>query len=212
MGDHLLLYGGKPAQHLIGQGSVAIGLNCWERRMLLPGYALMALGTQIHVATWPFAWHLDPGRNKAPLLSQAFAAQGGCYVIATSALMRPEDVQEAYRDLAIARIDEGSDSKQGGSCIISPAGDIIVQAAVGEEVILTASGSLEEVLMATGFIDVGGHYSRPDVLRLRVNRHPLERLIETSPSDTNTFVTRGGVTAHDYADGNASKMADEDSR
>ncbi len=188
------------------------GLNCWEHRMLLPGYALMALGTQIHVATWPFSWHLDPDLNKAPLLSQAFAAQGGCYVIATSALMRPEDVQEAYRDLAISRIDEWSSAKQGGSCIISPAGDVIAQAAVGEETVLTASGSLEEVLMAKGFIDVGGHYSRPDVLQLRVNRRPLERLVETSPSDPITFVTKGDVAAHDYADGNASKGAEEDSR
>jgi hypothetical protein len=36
----------------------------------------MALGTQIHVATWPFSWHLDPDLNNAPFLSQVFAAQG----------------------------------------------------------------------------------------------------------------------------------------
>lgn len=187
------------------------GLNCWEHRMLLPGYALMALGTQIHVATWPFSWHLDPELNKAPLLSQAFAAQGGCYVIATSALMRPEDVQEEYRELAISRIDEWSGAKQGGSCIISPAGDVIAQAAVGEETVLTASVSLEEVLMAKGFIDVGGHYSRPDVLQLRVNHRPLDRIVETSPGDPNTFVASGDVPARDNADGNAFRMAEEDS-
>lgn len=66
----------------------------------------MALGTQIHVATWPFSWHLDPDLNTAPFFSQAFAVQGGCYVIATSALLRPEAVQEAYRQVAISKIDE----------------------------------------------------------------------------------------------------------
>ncbi len=159
------------------------GLNCWEHRMVLPGYALIALGTQIHVAAWPFSWHLDPGLNNAPLLSQVFAAQGGCYVIATSALLRPEDVQEAYRELAISRIDKMLDAKKGGSRIIAPGGDVITQAAVDEETVLTVSVSLEAVLRAKTEIDVGGHYSRPDVLQLYVNRRPLERVVV---SDVNT--------------------------
>ena len=163
------------------------GLNCWEHRMLLPGYALMALGTQIHVATWPFSWHLDPDLNTAPFLSQVFAVQGGCYVIATSALLRPEDVQEAYRELAVSKIDEWIGAKKGGCRIIASNGDVIAQAAVGEETILTASVSLEAVLQAKAVFDVGGHYSRPDVLQLHVNRRPLERVVvsdvSASPGD-----------------------------
>ncbi|MFC1879057.1 carbon-nitrogen hydrolase family protein [Chloroflexota bacterium] len=163
------------------------GLNCWEHRMILPGYALIALGTQIHIATWPFTWHLDPDLNTAPLLSQIFAAQGGCYVIATSALLRPEDVQEAYRELAISKIDEWIGAKQGGSRIIAPGGDVIAQAAVDEETILTASVSLEAVLEEKANIDIGGHYSRPDVLQLHVNRRPLERVVETSSDRQSVF-------------------------
>jgi nitrilase len=154
------------------------GLNCWEHRMVLPGYALMALGTQIHVAAWPFAWHLDPKLNNAPLLSQVFAAQGSCYVMATAALLRPEDVQEPYRELAGGQVDKWSGAEQGGCRIIAPGGDVIAQAAVGEETILTASVSLEAVLRARADIDVGGHYSRPDVLQLLINRRPLQRVVE----------------------------------
>jgi len=158
------------------------GLNCWEHRMVLPGYALMALGTQIHVAAWPFTWHLDPDLNSAPAVSQAFAAQGGCYVIATSSLLRPEDVQEAHRELAMSQIDEWTRAKKGGCRIIAPGGQVIAQAAVAEETVLTASVSLEAVLQAKADIDVGGHYSRPDVLQLHVNRRPLERVVVSDAS------------------------------
>jgi nitrilase len=167
------------------------GLNCWEHRMVLPGYALMALGTQIHVAAWPFSWHLDPDRNNAPLLSQVFAAQGGCYVIATSALLRPENVQEAYRELATSEVDEWIGARQGGCRIIAPGGDVIAQAPVGEETVLTATGSLEAVLKAKAEIDVGGHYSRPDVFQLHVNRRPLERVVV---SDAGATPGDGGIS------------------
>jgi nitrilase len=183
------------------------GLNCWEHRMLLPGYALMALGTQVHVATWPFTASLDPDRGKGLLLSRAFAAQGGCYVIATCALLRPDDVQEAYRDLATRRISEWIGDRQGSCRIIDPRGDVIAEAAAGEETILTAPVSLEAVRRAKAFIDVGGHYSRPDVLQLRINRDPLERVVGRTNSDSikpPVFVsgTNSSDGAHQSAGGN----------
>jgi hypothetical protein len=67
-------------------------------------------------------------------------------------------------------------------------GCISVEAAFGEEMILTASVSLEAVHLAKSRIDVGGHYSRPDVLQLYVNRRPIERTIESD------FTKRSAVT------------------
>ena len=73
--------------------------------------------------------------------------------------------------------EEWTGAKRGGSRIIGPGGDVIAQAAVGEERNLTASVSLEAVLQVKADIDVGGHYSRPDVLQLHVNRRPLDRVV-----------------------------------
>ena len=112
-------------------------------------------------------------------------------MIATSALLRPEDVQEPYRELAISKSGEWIDAKQGGCCIIAPGGDVIAQAAVGEETILTASVTLEAVLQAKAEIDIGGHYSRPDVLQLLINRRPLERVVEASSDKQSVFHTGG---------------------
>lgn len=146
------------------------GLNCWEHMMLLPGYTLMAQGTQIHVATWPTC-----AVSTNHLLSRAFALQGGCYVIAVGALRSPEDVPERFRAL------DDRQAPKSRSCIIAPGGDVLAEAPAGEESIVTARGSLEEVLMAKARCDVGGHYSRPDIFQLLVHRQQSDRVIERAP-------------------------------
>jgi len=149
------------------------GLNCWEHRMLLPGYTLMALGTQVHVAAWPFARNAGPRQ----LMSRAFAAQGACYAIETCALLRPEDVTEEFREVLKAFNEpRGDPNTEGCAKIIDPRGHAVAEAPIGEESIVTASASLEKVRNAKGYLDVGGHYSRPDVFRLLVNRRPLHRV------------------------------------
>jgi hypothetical protein len=84
-------------------------------------------------------------------------------------MRRPEDLPERYRELS--PIDY-----TGDSCVIDPRGEVIAGPVRGET-ILTAQGSLEAVYAAKAACDVGGHYSRPDVFQLWVNRQPLERLI-----------------------------------
>jgi predicted amidohydrolase len=153
------------------------GLNCWEHNMALPGYALMAQGTQIHVAAWPGREPSAPPRDvplwpRQLLLSRAFASQASAYVLCVGGMRLPDDVPERYRDLATF-------IHTGDSYIIDPRGEVIAGPAKGET-ILTAHGSLEAVLEAKAVCDVGGHYSRPDLLQLLVNGRPLERLIERS--------------------------------
>ncbi len=165
--------------------------------MVLPGYALMAQGTQIHVAVWPFAGTMDPSSGSGLLLSRAFAMQGSCYVIATCALLKPDDVPEAYRELFVGRNEQYGES-QGRCCIIAPGGKVIAEAELNEETILTASVSLEAVFQAKGIIDVAGHYSRPDVLRLLINRRPLERIVESDSNDRFMPAAPGNAILSDY--------------
>jgi predicted amidohydrolase len=139
------------------------GLNCWEHRMMLPGYALAAQGTQVHVAVWP--------SGSEDLLARAFAQQASCYVVSVGGLLRDQDIPAAYRPLFPAPSD-----LDAGCSIIAPDGEIVAGTTAAEETIVIAEASPSRILATKSICDIGGHYSRPDVLQLRVNRRPLSRL------------------------------------
>lgn len=160
------------------------GLNCWEHNMVLPGYTLMAQGTQIHVAAWPGSDGKAPPAPAAMwerqlLLSRAFASQGACYVIVVGGLLSADDVPDAYWELA--------SRQRGDSCIIDPRGEVIAGPAKGET-ILTADISLADIFAAKSACDVGGHYSRPDIFQLRVNRQPYETVVDMAPSERDDVI------------------------
>jgi hypothetical protein len=155
--------------------------------MVLPGYALMSQGTQIHIAAWPGREAADPPPtpiwSRQLLLSRAFASQGACYVLLAAGIRRPEDTPKRFRKI--------SASYTGDSYIIDPRGEVIAGPAEGET-ILTATLSLKEVLKAKAACDVGGHYSRPDILQLLVNRQPLERFIQRTPPNSDADMAADG--------------------
>ncbi len=148
------------------------GLNCWEHNMVLPGYVLMAEGTQVHVAAFP-GYESTPSGTRQLLLSRAFASQGACYVVLVGGILRPEDVADPTVRAAMDMLP----SFTGDSYIIDPTGEVIAGPAVGEE-ILYADADLDRVKRAKAMTDIAGHYSRPDLLRVVVNRSPLARVVE----------------------------------
>lgn len=145
------------------------GLNCWEHNMMLPGFALVAGGTQIHVGAWPgreLAAAPDAPNPQWPrqhLLSRAFAAQAACYVICAGGLLKPSDMPERYKELV-------NFTYTGDSAIIDPRGEIIALAPSGEETVLTARIDLRNVRAAKAVNDIAGHYARPDIFDFRLNR------------------------------------------
>jgi len=100
------------------------GLNCFEHFMMLPGYALAAQGTQIHIAAWP--GREPPAPPPSPmtlwphqlLMSRAFAAQTGSYVILASGIHKKEALPERFQELV--KFD-----MTGESCIIDPRGEVV---------------------------------------------------------------------------------------
>ncbi|WP_323762657.1 carbon-nitrogen hydrolase family protein [Maricaulis sp.] len=140
------------------------GLNCWEHNIVLPGFSLIAQGTQVHVAAWPGhepqSAPSDPVWARQVLLSRAFASQAGAYVIAAAGLRLDQHVPDRFKSL-------NAFEHTGQSVIIDPRGEIIAGPANGET-ILYAEAHLDEVRKAKAACDPAGHYSRPDLFELRL--------------------------------------------
>ena len=131
---------------------------------MLPGYALISQGIQIHVASWPFPAALETAGGL--LLTQALAFQGCCYAIEVVGIMIPKNVLEQYRDLNVEFLAKST----MGSCIIGPNASVLAETTAEDGAIIIAQGSLEAIRKSKTRRDIAGHYSRPEVLQLVVDR------------------------------------------
>lgn len=148
-----------------GCGPFTVGaLNCWENWMPLPRAALYGQGENLHVAIWP-----GSDRNTADI-TRFLAREGRSYVLSVSGLMRPEDAPAdfPFRDDVLA----GGEAflANGGSCIAGPDAEWLLEPQVDREGVFVATLDYTKVLEERQNFDPAGHYSRPDVTRLSVNR------------------------------------------
>jgi nitrilase len=149
------------------------GLICWENWMPLARYALYAQGEQIHVA--PTA---DDGEMFV-VNARNTAFEGRVYVISVCSIQRnasyPDDF--ALADQVAAEPDY---LLSGGSVIVGPDGDLLAGPLWKEEVILCADLDLDRLVEERQLLDVVGHYARPEVLSLRVNRQAATVVTDAS--------------------------------
>lgn len=149
--------------HKLGAFTVG-GLNCWENWMPLSRAALYAQGEDLHIACWP-----GNARNTEDL-TPVLAKEGRSYCVSVSAIMRPEDVRDDVPFADEIRAGIGSMPANGGSCIAAPDGSWVLEPLIGEEGLRYAKLDPAFVRRERQNFDPAGHYSRPDVTRLVVNR------------------------------------------
>ena len=147
------------------------GLICGENSNPLAVFALIAEGTRIHVMSWPnhFPTSGDPLRNRVAIDTQAFAQMSKAFVISACGTVD---------DHMIEMLQAGPTGEKflrdpnccGGTMIVDPLSRIIAGPMGAEEGILYADCNLDLGIQMKLRHDFAGHYNRPDIFQLHINR------------------------------------------
>ncbi|MBI4274967.1 MAG: nitrilase [Rhizobiales bacterium] len=138
---------------------------CWENYMPLLRTAMYAKGVEIYCA--PTA---DDRDTWVPTM-QHVALEGRCFVLSACQYLTRGDCPYDYDAV------QGNDPKivlmRGGSCIVSPFGQLLAGPDFQGSTILTADLDRSEIVRGKFDLDVTGHYARPDVFHLHVNERAM---------------------------------------
>lgn len=142
------------------------GLVCWEHWMPLSRHVLHAEGEVVHVAAWPHAAEMHQ------IASRHYAFEGRCYVLIAATYLTRKSIPA---DFEMAEDLTGAPDVllNGGSAVIGPDGSYVAGPITGSEKLLVAEIDTDRVDQEKLTLDVAGHYSRPDLFELRVDRREL---------------------------------------
>jgi nitrilase len=154
-------------------------LNCWEHLQPLSKMAMYSQHEEIHVAGWPsFCLYRDMAYALGPEVnidgaSMMYAVEGGCYVLASVAVTGQDCFDMLCDTPDKAQLLNPRTGKPGGgfSMIFGPDGRKLVDPIPeDEEGILYADLDPAMIAIAKAAADPVGHYARPDVVRLLIDR------------------------------------------
>lgn len=138
-------------------------LICWENYMPLARYALYAQEIDIFLApTW------DSGETWLASMNH-IAREGGCWVLSTATAMQGGDIPPDMpgRDQLFS---DDEWINPGDAVVVKPFGGVVAGPLHRQKGILYADIDVGQARIARKALDVTGHYARPDLFRLEVDR------------------------------------------
>ena len=144
------------------------GLICWEHWMPLTRQAMHDEGEDIHFGLWPAV------KSSHKLASRHYAFEGRCYVVAMGQILHKSSIPDSL-ELKPEVLNNGSEYiLDGGSCVIDPNGNFILEPQYEKEEILYVDlPPLHDLYKERMNLATSGHYSRPDVFTFKVDKRRL---------------------------------------
>ncbi|MCI4668777.1 MAG: carbon-nitrogen hydrolase family protein [Bacteroidia bacterium] len=149
--------------HDLGPFTVG-GLNCWENWMPLPRASLYGQGENLHVAVWPGNIRNTEG------ITRFIAEESRSFVLSVCGIMRKSDIPNHMPQHELWSSKAPDWMANGGSCIAGPDGKWIIEPQAEKEDVFLAELDYRMVRKERQNFDPSGHYSRPDVVELHLNR------------------------------------------
>ena len=158
-------------------------LACWEHYNPLARFALMADGEQIHAAMFPGSLVGQVFANQISATIQHHALESGCFVVNATAWLTPEQ-QQQQQIMQDTGCEIGPISGGCFTAIVSPEGKFLTEPLTEGEGYVIADLDFSLIDKRKRMMDSVGHYSRPELLSLLIDRRSTQVLHERSNTNS----------------------------